>query len=128
MYRAYALAAPRRLPAAFRSSAPWDGTLELCGCARTCRDRGEAAREEIESLLAPPPPGEACDTESKSQAGTFTSTHFHVTYNTVAGGLTVADYAASLERSWSTEVGARLGRAARPRFEPAGRPLPRAHR
>ena len=104
LYRAYALAAPERLPAAFRSAAPWDGTLTLLEVRRNLPRLPEATREEIQALLAPQAPGPSCSNESSSQAATHTTTHFHITYDGVDAGLTVAGYAASLEDSWQKEV------------------------
>ena len=104
LYRAYALAAPERLPAAFRSAAPWDGTLTLLHVRRDLPLLREAAREEIQALLAPPPQGPSCSGSSSNQANVHTTTHFHITYDGVDAGLTVAGYAASLERSWQKEV------------------------
>jgi hypothetical protein len=104
LYRAYALAAPERLPAAFRSTAPWDGTLTLLEVRRDLPRLREAEREEIQALLAPAAPGPSCSSPSGSQANVHTTTHFHITYDGVDAGLTVAGYAASLERSWQKEV------------------------
>ena len=73
----------------------------------------EPARDEIQALLAPPGPGAACSSASKSQANTHTTTHFHITYDDVAAGLGVAAYAASPERSWHAQVAA-FGWAAPP--------------
>ena len=104
LYRTYALAAPERLPAAFRSAAPWDGTLTLREVRRDLPRLREAARDEIQALLAPPPSGPSCSTSSGTQAHVHTTTNFHITYDGVDAGLTVADYAASLERSWQKQV------------------------
>jgi Divergent InlB B-repeat domain len=104
LYRTYAIAAPERLPAAFRSTAPWEGTLTLLQVRRDLPRLRESARKEIQALLAPQPSGEWCSNVSGTQSGAQNTTHFHVTYNSVGGGLTAADYAASLERSWQKEV------------------------
>ena len=81
----------------------------------------EAEREEIQALLAPPAQGPSCSSESSSQASTHTTTHFHITYDGVDAGLTVAGYAASLEGSWQKEVDS-FGWAAPPVF--AANPAP----
>jgi len=121
LYRAYALAAPERLPAAFRSTAPWDGTLTLLEVRRDLPRLREAEREEIQALLAPAAPGPSCSSPSGSQANVHTTTHFHITYDGVDAGLTVAGYAASLERSWQKEVDS-FGWAAPPVY--AANPAP----
>jgi len=113
LYRAYAIAAPERLPAAFRSAAPWEGTLTLLQVRRDLPRLRESARKEIQALLAPQPSGESCSNASGSQAGVQDTTHFHITYDGVGAGLNVAGYAASLEQSWEKEV-ASFGWAAPP--------------
>ena len=45
LYRAYAIAAPGKLPVAFRSEAPWDGTLTLLRVRHDLPTLREAARE-----------------------------------------------------------------------------------
>ena len=126
LFRAYALAAPERLPAAFRSDAPWDGTLTLLQVRRELPRLREAAREEIQALLAPAAPGRSCGTESSNQANVQETPHFYITYDGVDAGLTVADYATSLEEAWLTEVGS-FGWAAPPVFTPAPAPGGRYH-
>jgi Divergent InlB B-repeat domain len=117
VYRAYAIAAPERLPAAFRSAAPWDGTLTLLQVRYDLPRLRPAARREIQALLAPPSSGEACDTEATSQANVLDSTHFHITYDGVDAGLSAAGYATSLEQSWQKEVDS-FGWAAPPVYTP----------
>jgi hypothetical protein len=126
LFRAYAVAAPERLPAAFRSEAPWDGTLTLLQVRRDLPRLSQAAREEIQALLAAEAPGEACDTESSSQALVQDTTHFHITYDGVDAGLTVAAYATSLEETWQAEVDS-FGWAAPPVYTPSPAPGNRYH-
>jgi Divergent InlB B-repeat domain len=103
LYRAYAIAAPERLPAAYRSGAPWDGTLTLLQVRRDLPRLRPAARREIKTLLAKP--GPSCTMNSSGTLpNTQNTTHFHITYGTVGGGLSAAAYAASLETAWQTEV------------------------
>jgi hypothetical protein len=118
LFRAYALARPGRLPARFRSDAPWDGTPVLRALRRDLPGLRASERQEIEALLAPAGPGEDCDTEGSAQAGVHTTTHFYVTHDGVGGGLTVSEYVASLERSWDKEV-TQFGWAAPPVFASA---------
>ena len=126
LYRAYALAAPARLPAAFRSAAPWDGTLTLLKIRRDLPKLRQAAREEIQALLAPPASGPSCSSSSRSQANVHTTPHFHITYDGVDAGLTVAGYAASLEQSWQKEVGS-FGWAVPPVYAASPAPGNRYH-
>jgi hypothetical protein len=103
LYLVYALGGDERLPSAFRSSAPWRGTLPLLHL-----------RQRIQAM-EPGPQRSALERELELQ-GVFNcggetggvnnldTTHFHIEYSTVGGGLTIADYGTSLETSWSTEV------------------------
>jgi hypothetical protein len=120
LYRTYALAAPHRLPGAFRSAAPWEGTSTLLKVRRDLPGLRQAARDEIQALLAPQPSGESCSNSSSSQALVHDTTHFHITYDGVDAGLTVTAYATSLETSWQTEVDS-FGWAAPPRLAPGTR-------
>ena len=117
LLRAYAIAAPGRLPAAFRSSAPWDGTLTLLKVRRDLPKLREVEREQIQALLAAAPSTDSCDTESSTQANTQDTEHFHIAYDGVDAGLTVAHYATSLEQAWATEVDS-FGWAAPPVYTP----------
>jgi hypothetical protein len=126
LFRAYAIAAPNRLPAAFRSAALWDGTLTLLQVRRDLPKLREAERKEIQALLAAPPSGESCDTESTNQSNVLDTTHFHVTYDGVDAGLTPAAYATSLEEAWQTEVDS-FGWAPPPVYTPNPAPGNRYH-
>ena len=126
LFRAFALARPARLPARFRSDAPWDGTPVLFSLRRDLPGLRASERREIEALLAAAGPGEDCDTEGSAQAGVHTTTHFYVTHDGVGAGLTVSAYAASLERSWDKEV-TQFGWAAPPPFAAAPAPGGRYH-
>ena len=126
LYRTYAIAAPERLPAAFRSEAPWDGTVTLLQVRRDLPRLRPAARQEINALLAPQPSGEFCSSSSGNQAHSLTTTNFHVTYDSVGAGLSAAGYAASLQSSWQTEVGS-FGWAAPPVYTANPAPGNRYH-
>ena len=127
LYRAYAIAAPRRLPAAFRSGAPWDGTLTLLQVRRDLPKLRERERKEIQALLGPRAASSpSCDSESSNQANVHDTTHFHVTYDAVGAGLTVTDYATSLEQGWQSEVTS-FGWPAPPVYTPKPPPGDRYH-
>jgi Divergent InlB B-repeat domain len=108
LFRTYAIAAPQRLPAAYRSDAPWDGTLMLLQVRRDLPRLREAERTQIQALLAAEASTASCDTESIPQANVQDTAHFHITYDGVDAGLTVGQYATSLEQAWQTEVGSFL--------------------
>ena len=67
LFRAYALARPGRLPARFRSDAPWDGTPVLLRLRRDLPGLRSAERQEVEGLLVAAGPGEDCDNEGSAQ-------------------------------------------------------------
>ena len=108
LYLAYALGRPAKLPAAYRSDAPWDGTLPLRDLeAAVPRMKPGPKREEAEKIVTaakPPGGGVSCSTSSTDLANSTSTTHFYVEYGTVGGGLSIADYTASLEEGWTTEV------------------------
>jgi Divergent InlB B-repeat domain len=127
LFRTYAIAAPGRLPAAFRSRAPWEGTLTLLKVHRDLPRLRAAERREIQALLAPQAASSpSCGTESSNQANVHDTSHFHLTYAGVDAGLTVTDYAESLEEAWQTEVGS-FGWAAPPVYTPDPAPGERYH-
>jgi len=100
LYLAYALGDYGKLPAQYRSEAPWSGTLSLLRLREAVRTmRAGPTRAKIEALLTG-----SCSTSSTSLPSTHNSTHFHIQYNTISGGLDVNAYANSLETAWSTEV------------------------
>jgi hypothetical protein len=125
LFRAYAIAAPERLPDAYRSPAPWDGTLTLLQVRRDLPRLREREREQIQALLAAEASIASCGT-SGTQANVLDTTHFHVTYNSVGGGLTAADYGESLEEAWGTETDL-FGWAPPPVYTPNPAPGNRYH-
>jgi hypothetical protein len=99
--RVYALRGDSRLPAAYKSDTPWRGTL----LARQIDRDQPAARA---ALLAIPgdPNITTCDTSAGGTTSLQTA-HFYIQYTPGTfgtSGLTINDYAASLEEAWSTEV------------------------
>jgi hypothetical protein len=96
------------LPERFQSSTPFDGTLPLLEL------------HERRPMLHPTPLGsDQCDVGSTPMPNTIESPHFYIEYNgaTLGGGLTIEDYIAALEASWSKEVD-QFGWAAPPPFTP----------
>ena len=104
--RAYALAAPERLPANYRSNAPWDGTLTLRRIHRALpRLPDGPAKREITALAGPSTQAvTSCSTSSGNLPNSTDTTHFHVDYSTIASPLTISQYANSLESTWTKEV------------------------
>ncbi|MGH2737586.1 MAG: hypothetical protein ACRDHH_02130, partial [Actinomycetota bacterium] len=109
LYLAHALGDHRKLPDRFVSDVPWDGTLPLLRLQeRVKRMPPGAARGAIRDALAQGSCGGVA-----GGASTVTTPHFFVEYGTIQAGLTISEYAASLEASWVTEVDA-FGWAAPP--------------
>jgi hypothetical protein len=102
LYLAYAFG-PGRVPDAYRSPTPWDGTLPLLHLRqRLARMQPGPQRAAINGVLQETAFGSCGGTSGGSNS--FSSTYFYIEYNTIAGGLTIADYAASLDTTRSTEV------------------------
>ena len=108
LYLAYALGRPAKLPAAYRSDTPWDGTLPLRALrAAVPRMKSGPKREEAEKIInpaAPPGSGASCSTSSTDLATSTSTTHFYVEYGTLDPSLSISDYTVSLEEGWTTEV------------------------
>jgi hypothetical protein len=103
LYLTYALGGDRRLPHRFLSDVPWDGTLPLLHLRRRVQRMEPGAeratlRTEIEQQALASCGGEV------GGASSLDTTHFHIEYGTVGGGLTINDYGTSLESSWTKEV------------------------
>jgi hypothetical protein len=100
LYLAYALGDFEKLPPEYRSQVPWDGTLPLLRLQQAARTlRAGPAREEIIGILSG-----SCGSSSGSLPNTSNSSHFHIEYNTIGGGLNINNYVTSLEATWSQEV------------------------
>jgi hypothetical protein len=99
----HALSGDTRLPARFRSDVPWDGTLPLLQLRRRVQRMDPGAeratlRSAIEQQALASCGGEV------GGANSLDTTHFHIEYGTIGGGLTANDYGTSLETSWTKEV------------------------
>jgi len=103
LFLAYALASPRKLPPAYRSPAPWDGTLPLLHLRERLKTMPPGPqRAQLKEALSP---AANCGGQTGG-ADILDTAHFHIHYTAanIGGGLTISDYGASLETSWSTEV------------------------
>ena len=114
LYLAYALHRPAKLPRAYRSDAPWDGTLPLLHLRDAVkRMRSGPQRTEAEAITAAASTS-SCSGNSTSLPNSSTnSAHFYVEYGTIGGGLTIAQYETSLDQARDTQVGS-FGWAAPP--------------
>jgi hypothetical protein len=131
---ARAILRPGTIPQRFVSYARWDGTMHLKRLREEApRLRDAGARREIMDLLAPPPqdPTDASLNCFIDGAGPLPqqveSTYFYIEYiadETFGGGLTIEDYAASLDGAWDTQVN-KFGYAAPPILE--GTPYGKYH-
>src|ERR687892_391829 len=99
-YLALAFSDHRRLPDRFVSDVPWDGTLPLLKLReRLSRMPAGHDRSAIAEALA----AGSCSGVSGGPTA-VTTPHYLIEYGTIEAGLTINDYAASLEASWLTEV------------------------
>ena len=105
LYLAYAFGDPASLPTAYRSNSPWDGTLVLRELQADVRKmpRGRA-RERIEDEISAQHTGATCSSSTDNLPNSVDTTRFHIDYDTIGGGLTIAEYQKSLETTWGTEV------------------------
>ncbi len=116
LYLAYALFAPERLPARFRSDVPWDGTLPLWELQRRQRLRPPSLfRSTIETLAAT-----SCGSSSGNLPKTRSTSYFSIEYKQIKGGLTIDDYANALDAAWNKEI-TQFGWAAPPITTPGGK-------
>ena len=113
LYLAFALRGDDRLPREYISTATWHGTAHLARLRQTTLAQlkwadADPSRQmlastdvymRIEQLL-----NGFCYDYTSALTNEFDSPHFHIQYSTIGGGLTIQDYATSLERAWDTEV------------------------
>jgi hypothetical protein len=111
----YALSAPTRLPAAYRSDTPWDGTVPLLQLQYSAPSLGRgpaarAVRAGIAQITDEPCPG-----AHGTLPALRTTAHFYVQYSPSGlVGLGITAYTRALERVWNIEVES-FGWAAPPR-------------
>jgi hypothetical protein len=122
LYLAYALSSPEKVLPQFQSSIPWDGTLYLLDLQVSLRSTPPGvARSSLEIILS----GQ-CGSSESSLPNVFTSPHFYIEYAAVEAGLTIQDYASSLEASWIKQMDD-FGWAAPPVFQANPPPGNRYH-
>jgi hypothetical protein len=123
LYLAYALFQPASLPPAYQSSTPFHGTVWLKQIRSALETMPEgAAKAETLALVGASgettPGTSVCELSPLPTTSTLETAHFYIEYNaleiaTNLDGLTISDYANSLEHAWTTEVD-RFGWAAPP--------------
>ena len=110
LYRVYALEGDPRLPDAYESDAPYDGTFELLEARRAlARMQPGAERQAVAAALRVPPDPNMTTCDSLSVAplpDSAETAHFYIQYNEAAlePSLDIEDYRQSLETAWLTEV------------------------
>jgi hypothetical protein len=105
LFLSYAFTAPDQVPEAYRSSTPWSGTLPLLELKRTLKRLGAVpAAAEARSVLRAS--SFDCSNFHANKPNTKSTAHFYLQYtNSALQGLTVNQYGAALETTWSTEIG-----------------------
>lgn len=105
LYLAYALADSEKLPTRYHGKAPWSGTMigldlsnELSSKS-TKMVQSNSTLTTIQQLLS----GD-CGPYSGDLPNVAITTHFYIEYNTIAGGLDISNYTASLENVWNVVV------------------------
>jgi hypothetical protein len=115
LYLAYSLFAPEKLPAAYQSDTPFHGAVWLLKLRRAVeRMPIGVERAEIEALIGVGPADvgtSVCELSPLPNTNVLETEHFHIEYNAAEvnlgpDGLTIDDYARSLEGSWAAEVDA----------------------
>jgi hypothetical protein len=119
VYLARALFARDQLPAEYQSDTPFHGTIYLLEIQRGIDTLSAAQRAEVESLVGTQPSGlsffdvgpglGSCDLAPAPSIDVLETAHFYIEYNEVEvnnspDGLTIDDYADSLEHSWAMEI------------------------
>ena len=103
-YLAEALSNPSRLPSRFAGTVPWRGTLPLL----QLQERAAARGTTVARLAGTARRGssDACGGYSGTQPKKKVTDHFLIRYDPAAikGGLTIRNYAHTLETSWKTEI------------------------
>ena len=109
LYRAYALSPRwRMVPERYTGEGPWEGTLLLLDLRRDVRrmEPGPERRTIRELIGEAHPPGgpDDCGSSTGDLPNSIETPRFYVEYGTIGGGLSIANYTASLEAAWNAEV------------------------
>ncbi len=104
-YLLWAFTSPERVPAAYRSTTPWDGTLPLLHLRQMAPSLGDgpaarAVRAGVEKLTTLP-----CRSARGPLPSRKKTKHFYIEYDARRlHGVRIAAYTNTLERTWKTEV------------------------
>lgn len=101
LYLAFAFADYDSLPKEFQSDVPWDGTLLYHNLQSSIQrlPATNAVREATASLLSG-----YCGSSSTPLPDSFLSNFFYIEYGPIYAGLSIVDYAHSLDTAWQTHV------------------------
>ena len=109
LYLAYAVYEYQSLPARYQGSVGWYGTstvLELDRAfAKIAKGNGPGAADSVQQELVRMEEiaGTVCDVDDG--ANELESTHFHLNYETIEGGLSAQNYLDQLETAYAVEIG-----------------------
>ncbi len=112
LYKAYAMFAWERLPAAYQSPTKFDGTLPLLQLRQNLDGVSGLAKLELAALVGtgPSDPGTStCELSPLPSTSTLATKNFYFEYNAAEvnegpDGMTIDYFAQSLETVWSTEI------------------------
>ena len=101
LYLAFAFADYGSLPKEFQSNVPWDGTLLYDNLRSSVRRLPATSnvRTATENLLSG-----MCGSSSTPLPDTYNSNFFYIEYGPIYAGLSIADYAHSLDTAWEKHV------------------------
>jgi hypothetical protein len=100
LYLAYAISDYEKLPIQYQSNVPWDGTIIML---RLENEPLNITSPVVIQAIRLATSGQ-CGASSVSLPNVRDTTHFHIEYDAIAAGLTIDDYATSLEGAWDTEI------------------------
>ena len=104
LYLAYALYEPASLPAQFHSNVGWYGTQYVLAVQNFMQGISASATDAVQQELSRLSTLAATVCDNEDGANTFNSTNFHFNYDTILGGLAIADYVTSMEATFAIEV------------------------
>ncbi|MCE7986163.1 MAG: hypothetical protein DYG89_33725 [Caldilinea sp. CFX5] len=104
LYLAYALYEPQSLPARFHSNVGWYGTQAVIAVQTFMQSVNSSALDAVQQELSRLQQRAAAICTETDGPNAIDSTNFHLTYDTISGGLTITDYLTSLETTFAVEV------------------------
>ncbi|MBE7468535.1 MAG: hypothetical protein HS114_05315 [Anaerolineales bacterium] len=100
LYLSYALGDYDSLPVQYHSNVPWDGTFTLARLQKAVKTmKVSPKRTKVIEILSG-----SCSSSSGSLSTIVNTTHFHIQYSTIGGGLNIGHYQTSLETTWTKEI------------------------